>query len=425
MNLCDFSGYAGKRICVAVSGGADSVALLYDLFSQAEQFQIAVSAVTCEHGIRGKESLRDLAFVQSFCEALGVPLRTFRADVPALARENKRGLEEAGRRFRYACFDRILKDGEADFVATAHHRDDLAETVLFRLARGTSLSGLNAIRERDGLIRPLLNVSRAEIEAYVRAHRLTYRKDRTNRDQTYMRNKIRRTVMPALERVANGAGAHLAQFARKAEEDDSYLRSLAAEQVTVGTDGVRFPLSLPAPLFARACAIAFRALGVESYTEKNIAEIFALKELQSGRKASLPNGTEGVREGDFAVIYRVCEQSAQEVPFVVGEIAFGAFTVAVSETCVKNALVFDMEMIPPTAVLRTRREGDTFTPFGGNRKKLKKYLTDKKISARAGRELPLIADGDEVLAVCGVEISDKIKVTEATSRKAYLTLGRK
>ena len=97
MNLCDFSGYAGKRICVAVSGGADSVALLYDLFSQAEQFQIAVSAVTCEHGIRGKESLRDLAFVQSFCEALGVPLRTFRADVPALARENKRGLEEEGR----------------------------------------------------------------------------------------------------------------------------------------------------------------------------------------------------------------------------------------------------------------------------------------------------------------------------------------
>lgn len=410
---------------MALSGGIDSVVLLHALLSQALQWNLSVSAVTCEHGIRGRESLRDLAFVRKLCGDYHVPLHEFRADVPALAKENRRGLEEEGRRFRYECFRRVLKDGKADFVATAHHRDDLAETVLFRLARGTSLSGLNAIREGEGMIRPFLNVSRAEIERYARENKLKYRKDKSNRDERYQRNKIRHTVMPALERVVVGAGAHLAQFAQKAEEDDGYLRSLAREQVTVTQEGVRFPLSLPAPLFARACAIAFRELGLESYTEKNIAEVFALKRLQSGRKASLPCGLEALREGEEVLIYLIRSADGTEKTFGLGEILIGGTAVIVGETYSAGALRVDLDTIPGTAVVRTRREGDEFTPFGGRGKKLKKYLTDKKISARAGRELALIADGNEVLAICGVEISDRVKVTEKTVRTGYLTAKRK
>lgn len=408
-----------------MSGGVDSVALFHALFVQAPQLNIDLSAVTCEHGIRGKASLRDLAFVRKLCGDFNVPLYEFRADVPALAKASGRGLEEEGRRFRYECFAQIIKSGKADFVATAHHRDDLAETVLFRLARGTSLSGLNAIREGKGIIRPLLNVSRAEIERYAREKKLKYRTDKSNRDERYRRNQIRHTVMPALERVVKGAGAHLAQFAQKAEEDDDYLRTLAHGQVTVKKDCVRFPLALPAPLFARACAIAFRELGLESYTEKNISEIFALARLQSGRKASLPCGLEAVREGEFAVIYRARSERTEEAPFCTGEISFGDRLITVSEAYAEGALRVDMDAIPPTAAVRIRREGDEFTPFGGRRKKLKKYLTDKKISAREGRELPLIAVGNEVLVICGVEISDRVKVTEKTVRTGYIGVTKR
>ena len=422
MNLCELRAYAGKRICVALSGGVDSVVLLHNLLHQPREWNLSVSALTCEHGIRGKQSVRDLEFVQSLCEKWEVPLTVFRADIPARARDSKCGLEEEGRKFRYECFASVIESGKADFVATAHHRDDLAETVLFRLARGTSLSGINAIRERDGILRPFLSVSRAEIEQYAREHKLAYRKDKSNRDERYRRNKLRHTVMPALERVVGGAGAHLAQFACKAEEDDACLQSLALQHISESKGEVAFPVNLPMPLFARACTIAFRKLNLESYTAKNIEEIASLKTLQSGRKASLPCGLETIREGERIIVYRTCLEGIAEVPFVMGTIPFGERTVTVSTEKTDGALFADLDAFPADCIVRTRREGDVFVPFHGSRKSLKEYLTDKKISAREGRKLPLIASGNEILVICGVEISDKVKVTDETTRRVFITV---
>ena len=421
----DFQQLAGKRVCVALSGGRDSVCLLHALLSHAAEQEMTVSALTCEHGIRGAASLADLAFVGKLCDDWGVPLRVFRADVPALARENGTGLEETGREFRYACFQRVLDEGAADAVATAHHMDDAAETVLFRLARGTSSAGLNVFPARKGIVRPLLHATRAEIDAYAAEHALAFAEDETNADERFARNRLRRTVLPALEEIAPRASQHLVEYAARAAEDDAFLTALARASVETEGGATLVPVNLPAPVFSRACLEALVRCGVSrDYTGANLAEIARLKTLQSGRRVTLPKSVEAVREGEkIAFLCPSERETAGAIPFGYGVFQTGEYAGMVWGEPVEGALIADMDAFPADCVVRTRREGDMFTPCGGGRKTLKKFLTDRKIPARIGHALPLVASGSEVLAVFSVEISDRVKVTEETKRRAYLTLG--
>lgn len=410
------------RVCVAVSGGADSVCLLHLFYTNAEKLGITLSALTCEHGIRGEESLRDLRFVEELCGNWSIPLTVFRADIPARAKLSGRGLEDEGRQFRYSCFREILDADKADAVATAHHKDDFAETVLFRLARGTSLAGLSAILEGNGIIRPLLHKTRAEIEAYAERNGLSFVTDSSNADTRFARNAIRNSVLPALENAVHGASAHLAEFALRAREDDYYLQSLAVQAVKEEGGGYRVPLDLPAPVFSRACLYAMRELGcTKDYTCANVREIEKLKALQSGREACLPDGLKAVREGDCAYLYLPSFQEFEPVPFQTGSFVWEGAEYAVCFECGEGALRADWNAFPADAQIRTRREGDTFTPFGGGKQSLKEYLTKKKIPARVGKKLPVVACGREVLAVFGAEISERVKVTNDTEQVVYLS----
>lgn len=417
MSLFDLTPYRNKRVCVALSGGADSVCLLHSFLSGAAQNNITVTALTCEHGIRGDRSLSDLRFVQTLCAQWNVPLFVFRCDVPAYAKEHKLGLEEAGREFRRECFERILEEGKADVVATAHHRDDYAETVLFRLARGTSLAGMKVFSERYA--RPLLSVGRAEIDAYLQEHRLKHVEDESNADTAYARNAIRCEILPRLEKTVAGARSNLVSFARLAARDDEYLQSLATATLT-GTDEPRLSAHLPDPLFYRAVIIALKRFGIErDYTQSLLNEIASLRNLQSGKKICLPQGVMAYREGEDIVF--CAERTVSDCnPFACGTVRLGDYSVTVGEGICEGGLRFDLGALPCGCELRTRREGDVFTPYGGGTKTLKKFLTDKKIPARIGRLLPLVACGNEIFAVCGWEISDKIKITETTTRQGYI-----
>ncbi len=421
MDLVDLQSYRGIRVCVAVSGGVDSVSLLHLFHANAEKLGITLSALTCEHGIRGEQSLRDLHFVEKLCGEWDIPLSVFRADIPARAKQSGRGLEKEGRAFRYACFQEIINAGKADAVATAHHKDDYAETVLFRLARGTSLAGLAAIRERQGIIRPLLNVTRAEIEDYAARHELRFVTDESNADTRFTRNAIRGNVLPALEKAVNGASEHLVEFALRAQEDEEYLQSLALQSVTRDGAGYRVSLALPRPVFSRACLHVMRELGcTHDYTGANVREIEKLKDLQSGREVCLPNGLKAVREGDTAYFYAPVSQTLAPMPFEACEFSFGGAEYAVSFEKREGALRADFNAFPQDSQIRTRREGDIFTPFGGGKQTLKEYLTKKKIPARVGKILPVVAHGNEVLAVFGVEISEQVKITKQTEQAIYL-----
>ena len=410
-------------MAVAVSGGADSICLLQIFYENAERLNITPLAITCEHQIRGENSLRDLNFVKAFCSERSIPLFTFAADIPNRAKASGRGLEEEGRTFRYECFMKILEEGKADLVATAHHKGDVAETVLFRLARGTSLAGIDAIKERGGIVRPFLNVTKEEILSYLDERGIAYMTDETNDDERFSRNLIRKKVLPALEEVVRGAGEHIADFARRAGEDNAYLNSLAEGAINREADGIYVPVNLPRPLFLRAAVIAVTALGGHDYGEKVLLEVEKLLSLQSGRKVRFC-GIEAVKEQGEIVFYRPSELTLQELPFAQGTLEMGPYCVTICEEKKSGALQADFDQFPQGCCIRTRREGDRITPFGGKEKLLKKFLTDKKIPARKGAGLPLVAKGNIVYAVFGVEISDLVKVTADTKRRVHLKAER-
>lgn len=457
MELFSLAPYRGFFLAVAVSGGRDSVALLHYLHKNAEEAHISLSALTCCHGIRPSAEA-DAAFVEELCKAWGVPLTVFRADVPARAKQSGRNLEEEGRMFRRECYQTML-DGGADAVFTAHHRDDYAETVLFRLARGTSLQGLNVFPAQKGLLRPLLGVTRARIDEYIQENALPFREDETNADVALSRNRIRHEVLPALERAVPGAKENLVRFAERAVRDDAFLQELALREVR-GEGEKRVFADLPEPVFFRACLAAMKALGLtRDYTESNLQELKKLAAAQAGRFTRLPCGITVYREGADLVFLPQEEgaeeaQKARELPFFlgrkeafggvleVGEGDFGAggqtkTTGEPTKTTGEppflrgepsqekgRVLKVDLAAVPEGAVWRTRREGDTFLPCNGHQKSLKKFLTERKIPARVGRELPVLAEGSEVLCIAGVELSERIKRTQKTVRAGLIAFTR-
>ncbi len=424
------------KIAVAVSGGADSVALLDKLVCLSKEWELTLSIVHCEHGIRGEESLRDQAFVQELSKQYALPMYLFSEDCPALAVATGESLETAARAFRYRSYCSLIDEGKADYIALAHHRDDEAETVLFRLCRGTSLSGAAAMTAVNGrYLRPLLDESKEEILSYLSVRGLTYLTDSTNLQTDATRNMLRLDVLPRLETAVPGAAKNLAAFADVAREDDELLYRLAAEYVikmtpsSASDTGYKVRFAEP-PLFRRACLAVMKEIGIErDYTKKHLQALTDLSRLQTGAKVSLPKGIVARREYDRIAFYKADEQETQfcEIPFQFGDMEWGRYSLKCSLMPMggEGTLRFDLDKLPDGCVLRTRREGDIFRKFGGGEKPLKKYFIDKKISLAERNCLPVLAKGNRVFAVVGVEIADEIKVTSETKRTAYIALQRK
>ena len=221
----------GDRIIAGVSGGPDSVCLLFLLDKYKETLGISLEVVHMEHGIRGKESLEDAAFVENFCRKLAIPCHTYHRDIPKLAREWKCSGEEAGRRARYEAFEEVRGKTGGTKIAVAHNRNDQAETVLFHLVRGSGLSGLSGIRPvRGNIIRPLLCLTREEIEDLLRKENLPFRTDATNLETDYARNRIRLNILPLLREELNPrACEHLAETAERLALAEDYLAGQARE----------------------------------------------------------------------------------------------------------------------------------------------------------------------------------------------------
>ncbi len=229
----------GDRMCVAVSGGADSVALLRALHAAnttaRDALGLGLSAAHVHHGIRGDEADADLRFVQQICAGLQIPLHLHRADVPALAESTREGLEKTARNVRYSFFRDLLQTNEADAVLTAHTLDDQAETVIMKLLRGAWTEGLSAIhpvievpeprpagpgKHPGRILRPLLATSRAEVLAYLHAIDQPWREDISNTDQSFTRNRVRHQLMPILRDLNPSAAQNLAHVAELAREDE-------------------------------------------------------------------------------------------------------------------------------------------------------------------------------------------------------------
>lgn len=236
---------------------------------------------------------------------------SFSADCPAEAERDKVSLETAARNFRYRCFSSLL-GAETDYIATAHHADDEAETVLFRLCRGAALSGVKGMEPVSGnFLRPFLDRTKAEILQYVEREKIPFREDKTNFEEAATRNKLRLRILPELEKAIPGTAGNLARFARFAAEDDAFLYERSKELVKEVSPrsrrdtGLRIKFSDYLPLMRRACLIALKKVGIEKdYTSAHLEAVCALRNLQTGSRISLPDGIEAERTYDEIALFR-------------------------------------------------------------------------------------------------------------------------
>jgi tRNA(Ile)-lysidine synthase len=238
---------AGERVGVGVSGGADSVALLMLLLELSEKLGIVVSVAHLNHKLRGKASNADEKFVAGLAAKHGIVFHAENVNVAARAKREKANLEDAGRRARYDFFARLVAGGKVDRVAVAHTADDQAETVLAHILRGTGLAGLGGIHPcTESVVRPLLGIRRAELRAYLRATKQKWREDSTNQDTARMRARIRKKLLPLLERTFQGSVVeHLGSLAEFAREDEDLLELLAREHCDALARGTKIETRIP------------------------------------------------------------------------------------------------------------------------------------------------------------------------------------
>ena len=323
-----------QTVAVALSGGGDSMALLYYMLNESKKYKFSVIAINVEHGIRGKESISDTNFVKDYCSKNGVPLLTYSVDCIAYADEHGLSVEQAGRILRYQIFNDAIKSSKCDKVATAHHLKDNFESVLFNLFRGSGLKGLVGIEENfdDKIIRPFLGVSKQKITEYLEKNNIPFVTDQTNFDDKYTRNAIRLNLLPEIEKVFPEAQNSVYRFSQIAKLEDDYLTEQTLKSLTFFDTKVCVKLPIHKALLSRATVLALKHLGVEKDWEKtHIDSVIALTQLDNGKKVDLPKGIVAVKEYDSITFYKNPTTSTQVFPFSLGKIAFNDKTLFIKE----------------------------------------------------------------------------------------------
>lgn len=452
---------AEDMVVAGVSGGADSIAMLHILKSLQKEIGFSMEVVHVHHGIRGQEADRDEQFVEKICRDWGIPFRSRHYPVPELSGKWKLGEEETGRIVRKQAFqeekkrlgfsgEQSKKNGQFR-VALAHNRNDLAETMLHHLARGTGIRGLSGIQAVNGeIIRPVLCLERKEIVNYLKERGISYITDSSNLSDDYTRNRIRNHILPAMEQKINAkAVEHMAETARVLAEADSYLQKKGRE-LLVGCRKENGYL-LDEKFFAQdpilqeyAVMEAFEILSGKrkDFTSLHVDQVLSLQKKENGRYINLPESLRVIRqyggvclkknsasdrENDASTEKKVSaglREMSMELPVPgILESPFGVFESKIFSYKKqkieekKYTKWFDYDRIKQTLVIRHRQPGDRICLFdGGGSKKLKDYLIDRKIPAQKRDQLWLLADGSDILWIIGDRISAAYKVTAESQR---------
>lgn len=383
----------GDRVTVALSGGADSVALLFSLYLLKEELNITLEAAHFNHHLRGEESDRDEAFCRDFCGRYDIPIQVSGARVSP----GKKGLEAAAREARYA----FLR-GLPGKVATAHTADDNAETVLLRLLRGTGLKGLGAIAPVSGnVIRPMLSVTRRDVEDFLEEYHLPHVEDSSNGENAFLRNRIRHRVMPLLYGENPRIGENLSALALTLRQDEAFLQSLLPEKMP----SVSQLQTMAAPLRRRLLERFLKENGVKEPEQIHILQLETLVfHWNPSASMRFPGGVTVAREYDSLVrqeqgrslsTHRLSCPGRTEIP-ELGAAVVCSFAQDLSETA-------DGFLVQPRGALclRARQAGDSITLPGGTRT-LKKLYIDRRIPASQRPLIPVLADEEGVLAVFGL-----------------------
>ena len=389
----------GDQVVCAVSGGADSVALLWGLFLLKDKLQIELSAAHYNHGLRGAESDGDEAFVRRFCAQYDIPLQVGSGRVVS----GPKGLEAAARDARYAFLETL--PGK---IATAHTADDNAETVLMHLIRGTGLKGLGGIAPvRGRVIRPMLNITRQQVLDFLQEYHLSWVEDSSNGEDTFLRNRVRHHVMPLLRRENPRFAEKTSATAQRLRQDE--------EALIMMTDRDAFPKveewkALAPALRSRMLERFLKQAGVREPEAEHIAQAEALLySPKPSAKASFPGGVTVCRVYDQLQVQpsdvvlapiELPREGVVELPQLSLRICCGA-----ADQIVNNAHTFTLATQGPV-LLRSRQSADVITLSGGT-KSLKKLFIDCKIPAYRRQQIPVLCDREGILGVYGIGADQK------------------
>ncbi len=440
----------GDRVIIGVSGGADSTALLHVLVQLGGILRAQYRVVHVHHGIRGAEADRDAKYVEELCRRYKVPFRVVSVQTLQFAKKHRVSTEEAARYLRYAAFEEEAQNWEKEadtdkrvLVAVAHNREDNAETILMQLCRGSGLKGVAGMKPMRGrIIRPLLTVGRADVEAYLEKEEIAWCTDSTNLKDDYTRNRIRHDILPKLiSDVNQGAVENITRAARLIGEADVYLAKQAQailnecviqdeESCGVSTaDLVKQDPIIRTYMLRLMIGMVNRTM--KNITARHIDDMNRLAEAETGKRLNLPYGLEAVRTYDMLWVGKrgFCGQTGpsrrlEGVPtaemneYYRKHFSFDVFdyddTMVIPDG--EDVKWFDYDKIDDVMEIRPRRTGDFITLKDGGRKTVKSLMTDEKIPAAGRDNVPMLAVGSHVLWVVGYRISESFKIDDHTRR---------
>ncbi len=448
----------GDRVIAGISGGADSVCLLFVLLELRERLGIEIIAVHVNHGLRGETAKRDEAFTRRLCEEHQISCIICRENVELIAGKRKQSIEEAGRMVRRECFYRVMKESRGTKIALAHHQNDNAETLLMNLARGTGLRGLGGIRPVNGrIVRPLLCMNRREIEEYLQTREMNFCEDETNADDTYTRNRIRHRIVPVLEQEVNRqAVRHMNETMEQLQEvweymrqqtDAAYKQSVEFRENSTGAQSrdrisilirekefTQFPKILQKMVIQRCLEEA--ASGAKDLTSAHIEAVLELLKKQTGRSRNLPGKIQAERVYEGILIEKEAKKKEsdeflEQMLKIPGTTRLGSRNMSICCTILEKDDDFSAEQIPQkpytkwfdydiitrSLTVRGRQAEDVIgIDREGRTQKLKSYFINEKIPAKLRGEIPLIAEGSQIIWVVGYRMNSRYQVSDKTKR---------
>lgn len=396
------AGLLHARLLCAVSGGADSVALLHAL----KEMDVSLTALHVQHGLRGEASEADEAFVRDLCAQLRIPLIVRHAQLTGTMDDP--GIESRARDERLRIIHQVMTEGCFDAVLLGHHRDDQAETVLMRLLRGSGMTGLGGMRPISGnALRPFLGIPKADIVSALRCEHLSWREDESNFHPTNPRNALRLNILPAMETLYPGAGKHIAQTADVLRTEDDYLEAEAQKLFEQSAYCVPpFRLIAKQPLADAHPALVRRVLRKLCPAPLDHAETLALEALlhqPDGAALNLPQGAHALVWTHHLHISHPTDQAADAVHLTIHSApADGRIPRSAAEVILPPGMPYEV---------RLPKQDDTIHPFGApGAKPLRRFYTDRKVDPRFRWSLPALACGDEILWIPGLCASEKLRL---------------
>lgn len=443
------------KVIVGVSGGADSICLLFVLLELRDKMGFSIVVVHVNHEIREQDAKRDEDFVKEICNIYHLPFALYRKKVELIAKNRKQSMEEAGREVRIEAFYEAIEQYGGTKIALAHHMNDNAETLLMNLARGTKMKGLGGIRPVNGvIIRPLLCVKRAEVEQYLSDKEISYCTDSTNATDDYTRNRVRNHMIPFLEQEVNKeAVIHINQLMEQAQEVEAYLQEETTRWYGIAVQEEK--KSRTCVIYEQSCMempsifvsmVMKRAMTFLSEQEKDITaghleSLMELLKKQTGRRIDLPYGIRAERFYEGIKLRIATAIAPQAVIYEKMEFASPWMVTLPSIQCSYHVFEkpnemwkpdektytkwFDYDIIKDSLVIRTRKMGDYITlDKKGNKQKLKQYFINEKIPREERDNILLIAEGNHILWIVGYRMNSAYQINEHTKNILKIKINK-